>query len=803
MARNCKIVLAVLAFAVLSRQCTGLDTVQVISVGSKHGHDRVLNEELTPKESCEKEMGGVFLRDANGFEECKVTHESCKRAGGTVDWMYDEVLKLDIMYCDLGIGDEEWYDEGTYDDDDTTSNPDENSDKYEAPYLEIDPNSIMLDANTYLLPVHVIIKGEAGSQILMVHKRNSEVDCVECLAPPTHESRASGKAKAVQPGKVFTITQPGYHAIRFRAVGPNKHRSEEVFDSLYAESPGADNSDILGPPEDSEMVYIWSEIKFNVTDPEFFDVNSFRMALMEVLNEDLHLSLTMEEVHVIEVKETGVKWEIRVHKDDEARVSNRLKDPVFVYPLAEALYDYGLLQSEDKCTAFKELMFDPESFTSLAATAGISIEVIIGIAGGCVVFLVLSLCLIRCKLKSIKKKEHALSMKESNLSKREKELADQVEKLRVEEQQLLDEKNALDEEAAKLKEEELAAEEELKKFEKDDLMAVDPEAEEEFEREEALIEEQVVQEAKTKLQQLRDKFKQAMDDEGLQSIDQGLTASNVVSLFKQLPKKKLAGPPKTEVGKLRAFGEKLANVADRDSFLKHIDKMVQDGILVEKTDDPEKLKEEFDLAMAQLQDELINKRKAQAEKIAQKRKQRLKVILDDAVQPDETVDPATGEKVPTPRVLEQELEQKLENEFEEQAKLAKETTATKEEYDKAMQELDKTMKQKRQEQLDALRERREKARQKVKENEEKTRAARQAAEAKQKEIAQKVSSVFKKINSVDNKVKNLKDEHAAAQAQLESQKQQEKERQRKKLLERKKKKKGAKVSPTDSTSPRE
>lgn len=81
----------------------------------------------------------------------------------------------------------------------------------------------------------------------------------------------SGVVKVRPEGFFFEVVTPGLHAFRMKAYATNREESQEALFLVNAVQRTSDNADLFRPPEDSGMVYLWSEVNFPVADPRRFD----------------------------------------------------------------------------------------------------------------------------------------------------------------------------------------------------------------------------------------------------------------------------------------------------------------------------------------------------------------------------------------------------------------------------------------------------------------------------------------------------------------------------------------------------
>lgn len=764
------------------------------------------------RRACE-ESGGVFDDDDDGTDfSCEyATRASCLANGGSWVPVVHKDKAQDSDEAGKDAFDFECFLAANWDDFDDSAY--DEAQAWAPPLVEFSAEGVKLEPGVWSLPLEVNMYCADGAEIVFTYAHNLDASCDEsCMDEPTVPAVRDGDAQRVPSGKQFSLNQAGRHTIVMRTVGLGRFRSEVVsFDIKTVRTE-------IAPPDDTDLAYVRSHVVFAVADVIMFDVFSFRTALRDVLNTDLGTSILLSNVKVLGVDADGVEFEIRLTAAEEAVVVPRLQDPLFLYPLAALLWEFGLLNATDSCSAAGAVTVDGDGFTTLRGliTSSTPVALLAGLAGGFVVVVLGAGLLYRRMVRRVRKRERDVGVKakavddqESDLNKREKELSDSLDQLKKQQGELLTEKGSLDEEKDALEVEAEQAREEVAELEKEELRSIDPEAAEVILQEERLEAKSAAGLFEQHLDALTKTFADAIgEDEILKDtaeMKRAIVDSELALVVKPSPRRDQpdggAAAAGSDVAKLKRYAEDLPP-AQKRAYDGLIDTLVAKGALKDVADDPkERVKQEYREALRALKTDMYSTKQMHAERFADRRKARLSLVIHDAKvttpRPDaEASGGGDAEAGPeTKGSLEAEIDAELQKRFEADAEAIKAAMPNQDDYEKAMAKLADEKAAKRKEQLEALQKRREKTRQRLKESQAKVELQRQKAEQRQLEIAAKVSNVFKKISSVDNKVKKLKEDHQQAQTQLEDQIRTEKERQRAKLAARKTKAKtGAKTS---------
>lgn len=307
----------------------------------------------------------------------------------------------------------------------------------------------------------------------------------------------------------------------------------------------------------------------------------------------------------------------------------KLADPLLLYPFADLLFEYGLLNSTDKCSAYADVAVKTDVSKFLANVRQDNTVLIASVLGGLAFTVIMFLLFIRYKMRKLRQQEKFLNEKDASVKKHEKELkereqamADQLRALEEEQSKLLAEKQTLAAEEERLRLEAEQAEQQIEQLEREELQDLDPSAERALSAEETALDDMTKAESEEKLQLLRDKFKDLLPkeeaDEKFQTLLQGIKSGQV---FEEQPNRssgKISGS--SNVAVLKNFGKQLSNEAQKQQFLEYVDELVQNGSLKEiAQDEQERIRNEYDEAMFALQQEIYQKKKENAKRIANKR----------------------------------------------------------------------------------------------------------------------------------------------------------------------------------------
>jgi len=659
------------------------------------------------------------------------------------------------------------------------------------------PEYSLIDAKptadgAYLLPVKVRVSSIATSQIAGTIASNVVPACQECLKiqdtcdlvclpglpPPKASYYSTSKVKVVPNDFTFDLSTPGTHILRLRTFLGDKYSEENtVFIDVKESSSVADE---YLPDSNSNMVYIWFQINFAI-DVENFDSEGFRFAMMELVKDQFKVELLYDDLNIIQLTAEGVKFELRIPSDQASLITARLKDPLFLYPVVNALYDNGILNSTDRCTAYGEVELDT---TSLATFSPISrTAMMIGIAFGVVGFLSLASIFIFLKARQVKKKETAVNLREKDvaskqavLEKREGELEQKLQHFQKERESLDEEKKKLKSENESLEKEEHELNIELDTVEHNELLALDPLTAEEFQAEIYSYESATMEESMNKLLGLHEKFEGKVPEDilkaSLAEMKQHISSKLV---FNKAPQRNpLAISGGSNVHALKSYAERLDDDTEKQSYLQLIDELVASGNLkIVAQDETERLRQEYDDAIFKLKSDTFQQREAQRERISKKRKHALELIVQDA-----STEP--GDKSALETEVEEEFQKNLDIQVKE-LEVSREGVISKEEFEIAMEQLKSNTEKNRKDKIEKIRSRREVVKSKLSQQQSKLEEERKKVEARQKELGLRVSAMFQKISSVDTKVSKLKAQHEDAHQKLREEKQNERQRQREKL----------------------
>ena len=312
-----------------------------------------------------------------------------------------------------------------------------------------------------------------------------------------------------------------------------------------------------------------------------------------------------------------------------AEVETKLADPLLLYPFADLLFEYGLLNSTDKCSAYTDVVVKTDVSKFIANAQRNYTTLIAGVAGGLVGAIIVFLLCVQSKVRRLRAQEQALNEKdasvkkqEEDLKKREEEMANKLRELEDEQSQLLAEKQVLAAEENRLQAEAEEAQRKIEELEKEELADLDPSAEVALSAEEATLDADVKAESEEKLDLLRKRFKELMPekevDEKFQTLLEGIKNGSVFEGVPQREAGRIAGA--SNVAVLKNFGKQLSNETQKEQFLAYVDEQVRSGALKEVAqDEQERIRNEYDEAMFALQQEIYQKKKENARRIANKR----------------------------------------------------------------------------------------------------------------------------------------------------------------------------------------
>lgn len=742
---------------------------------------------------CEAK-GGTYASQGSGSSNdsdptCVFTsRQSCERNGGTWDAVDQNSDGQITFECFLPMI------ESSYSSAETTHWP--------TPTATFGDATEEITSGQWALPLDIKLEAGSGATILLSHKADVSSSCTTtCAAAPSLANYDQGLVKLVPSGKWLSITRPGRHILRLRAIGQGKGPSPELVLDF-----GVVKEEVL-PPTDSNLVYLRTRIILLGATEETFDVYLFRVAVMQALNSDLQTEFTIANVQVLEVDATSadngawgveIDFEVRMTSALQPLVASRLSDILFLYPLAQQMFAAGLVNATDSCSAVSYVQIDTSSFTTLRGlTTSSNLNLIIGLSCSLVVVCIAVGIAIRIKIKRLHAQEKYLhrqqadvDRKAASLEAREIELADKVKHIEEQEKELLSEKERLGREKEALEEEAEEARQQIDEVEKEELRELDPEAASALESEEVLLEEELIKNVKSDLERLREQYTGKLPEEDLcRNLEQLKAIAKTVALLQRIRVRSGEIVGSSDIALLKSFEKRFSNVADREEFSHMITQLQKKGALRETLDDPrEEIKGEYHAALASMHSNLVDRREEHRNKFAERRKQRIAMVIDDAKQ-----ESAVGTTSP----LVEEALTKLECDFEEEREKMRAEAPSQEEYETALARLEAKKQENRDAALKNLDQRRAKIRDRLHQTEEKANRERAAAEARQQEIASKVTNVFKKISSVEHKVTRLKEEHQSAQEQLKQELDAQKERQRKKIEARKRKRGTKKVSPDE------
>ncbi len=744
------------------------------------------------------EFGGTFLimTDPAGeqYPECTITDKKkCVEAGG--EWLVSgegyygqngEELLFECFLPNTNQGYE-------YVSHDEPSLDDPTHSSWLAPKLDIDESVSRLGENTFVLPFNFRIIGEDGADILFSRgMTNIDDPCEderECIPAPSYANYQAGTVKMYPPGKHMSILDPGYLYISMRAVGRGKDSSRDTFLELKLVHQDA----LERPSADSNLAYVRFEILMPFGDPALVDAVLLRSVLMFTLNEELDLNLKLEDVILRKLTEQAALFEIRVLYHLEAILAEHLKNKLFLYPLGETLYDYGFFpNATNACEASASLQFNQTAFQvlePLQILAG-NKALLGGILGTLAFLLLLSLCYIRRRLglaraheKRNVAKESAINAKAEDLSQREKELGDKVNAVEEQEKALLEEKQGLAEEQDKLKEQEAIAEQEVERLDMEELKLLDPQAHEAIMLEEEDFDIDLVQNAVSTLDTIKTDFADAGPsvEEDIEAEKKSILDLKANNNLRALVRIKTPRRETSYVGqdlkRLEAFADMIHSNTDKAEFLAFTKELVEKGAIRETSlNEEQRLKQEYEDAFSKYRTDIRRKKQKQMEKLKQRRKRRIELIVQDA-KPSQQSDGVA-------ELLEKEIQRENDLSFDREFARIKKEMPSKEAFDEALADLERRKIDARSNLAQNVEARRAKAKQALQVSQAKIEQERKAAEERASHLAVKVTNVFKKISSVDHKVKNLKQEHETFQAQLDEQKRLEKQRQREKLQKR-------------------
>jgi len=754
-----------------------------------YSDDAFWNDEYVDDEEFEErceDSGGEFVLHNDGFVECIYkTRENCVQNGG--DWISVDESNNGVKFeCFLPYRDSFDYDSS--------------EEAWEIPAITFHQSSVEISPGVWNVPLEVIIHCAEGAEILFSYgsfPKGSQCGRA-CVPEASRANFDAGTVDLFPNGKRFTFIDEGRHVLRMRTVGRGRAPSQEF--GLRVDTVRQK----LLPPDNSEQVYVRTEVEMMVASPSIFDVFLFRLAVVAAILQGTEgLILEIDDVQVFEVSTAFVRFEVRVENEPERLiVADRILDPLFVYPLAEHLFANGLLNATDQCSAKSLIRVDNSQYETLRGAVSKSnmgtIATVVGVVMTCVV--AVAVIVIRRKSSQLKDREKKIfqheavvDKKAADLDLRERELASKLKQIEEQEQHLLSEKQALDNEKEELEQEAIEAQLEVEKLEHEELVALDPETAEDIEAEQDAFDAELVREIEDKIEQFAGRFKEAVAPEEIREARvrlRGIFGNGKLAFLKRVPRKLVRIIGDSDISRLKAEQGKMSSIPDRELYVKLIDELVEKGALHDIASDPkERLKQEYEDAMYRLQSDVIDKKKQHRERLAQRRKQQLNLVIEDAQAVSEGNAPVEG------TILAKEALRGIDEEFEREKERIKAEVPSQDEFELAMAKLEDKKKQQREEKLLALELRREKARQRLQTNPQKLEKERQAAEEKQRLIASKVSKVFKKISSVDSKVSKLKEDHQNAQAQLKREIAGERARQREKLAKRKAN--ASKIAPSD------
>ncbi|GBG32638.1 Hypothetical Protein FCC1311_088632 [Hondaea fermentalgiana] len=773
---------------------------------------------------CEAKGGEYVLRDGDAYSsespECIFpTRESCERNGGVwepVDRTEDGKV---IFECYLP------YLEDTY----SYEENDPDVERWGAPTVTIDSGATEVTPGVWSVPFEMQLRCDAACDILVAHASAASDACDKsCAEDPTPANYHAGLVDLVPNGKWLSFVRQGRHIVRLRTVGRGKAPSAElVLDFSVVDE------EVL-PPSDSDIVYLRTKVLLNIGNVDSFDVYLFRVAFVEVLNADLDLDFGVPNVRVLELEETSVHTEIRTTTANQSAIEARLLDPLFVYPLAQALFNAGLINASDSCAAVAFVSIDGGSLKELrglttATSTTLDAKIIAVIACVLGIAVLGAGFVIRRRMKHLRAREaeldvqkEAVDRKAASLDAREQELAAKVKEMEAQEKELLSEKERLDQERESLEKEAEDAAKEVEAVEKEELRDLDPEAAEALEADEAAFHEELASGSREELEAVQKSFQDKMPIEDLEAgAERFLAAVTPVTAARRVhdaPQRLDEGQEVGDVAQLKAFRNQLQDEIDAEAFLHFVDGLVAKGALRDVAEDPrERIKQEYTASLNNLQNSIVDRREHHRAKLAERRKHRIAMVIEDAKSNTDLSDldgdghaaaaaaataATAANGAATTNELVAEVLAGVERDFEAELASLRAEAPSQGEYETALARLEEKKRTDRAAKLKTLEQRRVKVRQRLQQTEAKMERERAAAEARQREVASKVANVFNKIITVEHKVNRLKEDHHSAQQQLKEELAAQKDRQRQKLLARKSrknaKKAATKVNPVEA-----
>jgi hypothetical protein len=679
--------------------------------------------------------------------------------------------------------------------------------------------------------------------------------------PPDLVSVNAGLARLLPCEFVLPVTQTGHHAVSFAGVGPGRRDSDSVTWEFATTAEAADGPLELPTDDNTVFLRSGISFPVpdpDSLDPSLFALAVLtvlnKMLGLALTPDNVFVREVTSTGVLFEVRVP------RDQKDRVAEMCRNplflypLAVQLYDVGVINATDSCAAVtQMSINSSAWQALVAPQPAGLSTGATVALAVLLPLLVLAQCVAFKRL-----RLRDHVLTARASVLEKQERDLVKREQELQRRLAEIEAQQQAALSEKAALVKDAQGLEAEASQAAAEVDAVVRQELVRLAPEQDHALESLEKVHVEAIAAQGLTQLREIQKVFAAAPPPPDVQSsvarIEQALTSGDfsefddspmLMGLFSTSTPRGGRGAPGSGSGSgssgssgragvaargegqqqgqqalaaflpsLQRFAGEIHDAKERAAFQALLARM-QAGA-AGAAEEAEATRQSYEESLLRLRQDMHTKREELKAKLAAHRKERLELVIADAKrEPGSPAAPsvgsapaqsgaagpgaeAAGEAGSNPAAaLAKAIDEQEEEQFRLTAEAMRRLAPSQHEFEKAMRELNSNKEESRQRQLQALERRRVEVRKQVESQQADLERQREAAEARQRLVAAKVAGVFRKISNAETRVNKLKEDHLAAQLQLDQSKEAERQRLRHKLEDKKKAKASAKVVPRE------